>query len=176
MKLIKLLRIYLRLGVANTTSFPAPSIIPAGMVADPSNAANFGLISFMANAPLLSMQKLVAIPISTSTTPVLTTAQFFSSVLDVSGSPGGGWTLTTPTLAAIIAAVPPTMPKSGFNYLQLVMNDACGQTLTYTAGTSVTVSATTATLATNTSGLWLININVNANTVTCLNCGGGWTL
>ena len=152
-----------------TTSYPGrttPAILP---VAD--NSANFGVFGFMANSNAIDAPSFAAVAIGSSTTPVLTAAQFVSGVWDVSGSPGGGWTLTTPTAAQIIGALPMTIPADGtFNFKVMCLNDSTGQTATVTAGSGVTVAGT-ATVATATTRTFVVNVNVNAGTVTMTNIG-----
>lgn len=169
------LKSFLFFGVAqNTTSFADSWMkLPGGMTAD--TQALFGLIGLMNNLNIFSFPA-VAVPTSSTQTPTLTAAQFLSCVVDFTSSAAGPITLTTPTAAQIIAACPQTMPKDSFNFLMFFLNDASGQTVTMTAGANVTVSAKTATIATDTCRIFLVNINVNAGTVTMLNLGGGLTL
>lgn len=161
---------FLRLGV-NTASFTGEVMpLPGGMVAD--SAANFGLLALMANLSALDWD-VQAVVGGSATTINLTGAQFGGNVIDYSGSPGGGVTMNTPTLAAILGAMPPTIPAVGFNFPLLIINDAAGQTATVTSGgTGVTVVGT-ATIATNTVRLFIVN--VTPTSVTLVNCGG-WSL
>ena len=78
--------------------------------------------------------------------------------------------------AQIIAAMPATTPKNGFSWNLNFMNDNTGQTVTFAAGANVTLNATTATIATNTSRNFLVNVNINAGTVTIVGIGGGAAL
>ncbi len=165
---------FFSLWVANTTSFPSSySTMPAGMVAD--KAANFGIFANQQTGNYDS-SSLLAIANGAATTLTLTALQFFNNCLDISGSPSSGLAVTTPTAALIIAAVPNWAPQGGFNFPLTVMNDATGQTITFTAGANVTLSATTATIANNTSRNFTVNVNVNAGTVTIVGTGGGATL
>jgi len=175
-RLLYLLRKFLTLGAAaNTTSLPSyAGALPAGMVADP--APLYGLLGFLNNMQFLDWD-LLAIANGSATTLTLTAQQFLlNAVLDISGSPGSGLTVTLPTAASILANLPNTVPKNGFNFPILIMNDSTGQTITVAAGAGVTLSATTATIANNTSRMFMVNVNINAGTVTVVGIGGGLSL
>jgi hypothetical protein len=166
---MKFLKNYFFPGV-NTTSYPGRTL-GAANVLTPDNSSNFGMSGYMANANQMYAPGVVAVAIGSSTTPVLTAAQFIQGVWDVSGSPGGGFTLTTPAAAQIIGALPTTIPQDGqFNFRIYCLNDSTGQTATVTAGSGVTVSGT-ATVATATVREFNVNVNVLAGTVTLLNLG-----
>lgn len=166
---------YFRLMVAeNTANFPSKMrSVETGIVADP--IALYGLFAFRKNVDDWISPDLMSIPTSASDV-ALTAAQFFNNVIDFTNTKGSGIALTTPTLAQILAALPPTVPQTGFNFTQRVLNDSTGQTVTYTAGANVTLSAKTATIATDTARDFLVNINVAAGTVTIVGLGGGLTL
>jgi hypothetical protein len=174
-KLFSFLLHFLRLAVANTTSFPSTSNTKSSDIT-PDSAAMFGLISFRKNVNDYHSDSLVAVPTSSTQTPTLTVAQFLSNIIDFVSTASGAITLTTPTVAQILGALPATVPQNGFNYWMRIMNDATGQTITLTAGANVTLSATTATIATNTASDFLVNINVAAGTVTIVGIGGGLAL
>lgn len=166
----KLIRDFFRLGV-NTTSLTGSIFnVPAGIVPDP--VGMWGLFGLMANLDAIDWD-VVAVAGGTAGTVTLTGAQFFTNVIDFSGSPVGGVTLNTPTLANIIAGAPSTMPLTGFNYPLVIINDSSGQTVTLTAnGAGVTVIGT-ATILTATVRLFVVNVTPTA--VNILNCGG-WSL
>jgi len=168
--LAHLIRSFFRMGV-NTTSFLGSiQPVPGGMVADAF--AMYGLIGLMANIEAIDFD-LVAVAGGTSVSVTLTGAQFFSNIIDFSGSPGGGVALNTPTLAQIIAALPPSYPTNGYNFPLIVINDSSGQTVTLTSGgTGVTVVGT-ATILTATVRLFLVSVTPTA--VNIVNCGG-WSL
>lgn len=154
----------------NTTSYPC-RIKGETTSLTPDNVALNGVYGANANVGAVTSGGLAAVAIGSSTTPVLTAAQFVSNIWDVSGSPGGGYTLTTPTAAQIIGALPPTIPKDGqFGFEVQCLNDDSGQTATVTGGSNVTVLGT-ATVATNTSRTFFVTVNVNAGTVTMINLG-----
>lgn len=154
----------------NTTSYPSRVAgLVSGLVHD--NSSLFGAQGDIKNLGGQNNKGISAVAIATSTTPVLTGAQFVQGLWDVSGAPGGAFTLTTPTAAQIIAALPTTIPQDGsFNFDVLCMNDGTGQTGTVTAGSGVTVLGT-ATVANNTTRMYAVNVNVLAGTVTMLNLG-----
>jgi len=142
-------------------------------VSDPQSV--FGLIGFRHNVDSFQSASLVA-PASTANDVTLTAAQFLSNIIDFTGTKNSGIVLTTPTAAQIIAACPVTAPQNGFNFVQRVLNDASGQTVTYTPGANVTLSAKTATILTDTARDFLVNINIGAGTVTIVCLGGGLPL
>lgn len=155
---------------ANTTTLTGNLFkVPAGYVADAVGAN--GLFGLMANLDAIDWE-LSAI-VSSATAITLTGAQFFQQVIDISGAPGGGVTLTTPTAAQIIAAIQAAgcvPPGDGYNYPLMIMNDSLGQTITLAAGTGVTITGNL-TIATATTRHFLVSVNVNAGTVTMVNYG-----
>lgn len=174
-KLIRAILKFFFPGVANTTSLQTTSFnrLPGGITAD--NTGMWGLMGFLQNSNLIDSCPLIAFSYGAATAVTLTTAQFLNQVLDVTGS-GASPTFTTPTAAQIIAALPPTIPKDGFNFMWYLMNDATGQTITLAGGTGVTINGKTNTIATDTTRIFVVNININAATVTMVNIGGGLTL
>jgi hypothetical protein len=165
----RILRDFFRLGV-NTASFDGfLENLPAGITADAS--ANFGLIGLFANLAVLDFD-LISVVGGASTAITLTGTQFSANVIDYSGSPGGGVTMTTPTAAQIFSALPASVPAGGINWPLVFINDSAGQTVTLTAGTGVTVVGT-ATIATATVRLFLVNaLPASASIINC----GGWSL
>lgn len=112
---------------------------------------------------------------TTSTT--LTVAQVTGNsgagevVLSMTGTLGAGATATTPTAAAIIAALPAV--KSGTAYTLRVINNSSGAfAWTVAGGTGVTVTGT-ATVAQNTFRDFAVTVNSSAGTVTLQNIGSG---
>lgn len=153
--------------VITATNLPAVIATPTGLT--PDNVANHGYFGFLANANAVRANSLVSIAYGAATTLTLTGAQFVAGFIDLSGS--GVLALTTPTAAQIVAALPGTIPKDGtFSYRMSIINDDTGQTTTLTGGSGVTVLGNN-TLATNTRREFLVNVNVNAGTVTMLNLG-----
>jgi hypothetical protein len=153
---------------ANTTTFLGNVMKPpAGMV--PDAGAVYGLFGLMANIDALDYD-IVAVPIATATTVTLTGAQLIAGITDISGSPGSGVTMTTPTAAQIIAALPNTIPGDGINLSIYIMNDGTGQTITLSGGTGVTIIGNN-TIATNTCRQFIMNVNVNSAAVNMLNIG-----
>lgn len=153
---------------ANTTSLAGTIFdVPAGIVADSSGA--YGLFGLMNNLNLFDLDLLALV--SSSLAITLTGAQIAqNNIIDHSGAPGSGVTVTTDTAANIIAAMPNTTPRAGINFLLYYMNDGLGQTVTLAAGSGVTIIGT-ATIGTNTLRQFLVNVNANAGTVTMVNMG-----
>lgn len=159
------------MAAVNTTSYLSRNTAIPGTELTVDNTAAFGLMGKTHNLSRANNKDVIGAAIGSSTTPVLTAVQFIAFLWDLSGTPGGAWTLTTPTAAQIIAALPSTIPQDGtFNFLTWCMNDATAQTATVTAGANVTVLGT-ATVANNTNRLFMVNVNVSAGTVTMLNMG-----
>lgn len=153
---------------ANTTTFLGNvAKIPGGIV--PDNVGFWGLFGAIANLDSLDYD-VIAVPLGTATTLTLTGAQLAGGICDIAGSPGGPVTITTPTAAQIIAALPPTIPGDGINLSIYVMNDGLGQTITLSGGTGVTVVGNN-TIATNTARQFIMAVNVNAATVNLVNLG-----
>ncbi len=154
----------------NTTSYPAR--IPGqtdGLV--PDNSSMNGVMGAFQNAAAMVNMGIAAVPLASATDVTLTASQFIAGICDIAGSPGAGVTLRTPTAAAIIGALPNTIPKDGqFNFDVVMVNDDSGQTLTLTAGSGVTLLGTM-TMATNTARTFVVNVNVAAGTVTIMNLG-----
>ncbi len=130
--------------------------LPGGLT--PSHSADYGLTALVSNvnayAEGLSL-------ITTAGTDVpLTAAQVLSKNIVLASGASGGFTITLPATAKIFSAMGPTIPVDGSFYFPLyITNQGVGQTGTLTAGdASTTVSATEATLATNVSGKWMVQI------------------
>lgn len=153
---------------ANTTSLNSDiALIPGGIVAD--NVGMWGLFGLIQNLAQYDFDLLALVSSAASVT--LTAAQFVGSgIIDHSGAPAGGVTVTTPTAAQILAAMPNTTPGTGMNFVLYYMNDGTGQTITLSAGANVTLTGNN-TIATNTMRQFLVNVNPNAGTVTIVNMG-----
>ena len=159
------------MAAVNATSYLSRTEAQPSTTLIADNTAQFGVPGRVRNIAGLVQHSVQAVAIGTSTTPTLTADQFVSGVWDVSGSPGGGVTLTTPTAAQIFASLPSTIPQDGsYNIFVECLNDATGQTLTVTGGSGVTVLGT-ATVANNYCREYVVNINVSAGTVTMINKG-----
>lgn len=169
-KIAALLSAYFRLGVAaNSTNYSSTIWTPVpGMV--PDNSALFGILGALQNLDLAIDFDLICLNGAASTAITLTAAQLLGGILDYTGSAAGGVTLTTPTAAQLIAGAPNTINPSGFNSLVYIINDGSGQTVTLANGSNVTVTGNN-TIANNTMRQFLMNINVNAGTVTFVNMG-----
>lgn len=161
-----------RPGVGAVTSLPASVFpVPAGYVPDAVGAN--GLFGLMANIDAIDWD-LIAL-VSSALAITLTPAQFFNNVVDHTGAPSGGVTVTTPTAAQIIAGmqaagVVTSVLQAGYNFPWFYVNDGLGQTVTLAGGTGVTVLGNN-TMATNTNRHFLVSVNVPAGTVTIVNMG-----
>lgn len=161
-----------RPGVGAVTSLGATIFpVPAGYVADAVGAN--GLFGLMQNIDSIDWD-LVAL-VSSATAITLTGAQFFNNVIDHTGAPAGGVTVTTPSAAQIIAGmqaagVVTSVLGTGYNFPWFYINDGLGQTVTLAGGTGVTILGNN-TMATNTNRHFLVSINVAAGTVTLVNMG-----
>lgn len=76
----------------------------------------------------------------TSNSPTLTVAQFISAVLNLSGQTGAQ-TVTTPTAAAIVAALPDAQVGTAFDFALQNANTSSGA-VTLAAGAGVTLRGT----------------------------------
>lgn len=163
----RLIAAFFRPGVNTTNFLGSVWVQPGGLT--PDNMALQGLLGGMANTNEALDYDLTCV-VSSALAVTLTAAQFISTVIDYSGAPGSGVAVTTPTAAQIIAALPATIPASGFNFPLYFMNDSAGQTLTLGGGANVTIIGT-ATIATATLRQFLVNVNPGAGTVTLINLG-----
>src|SRR4029077_14234910 len=146
--LIAHLRNFLRLGV----TFP----IPAGMVADES--ALFGLFGLM-QAVNFTLYGPVTQVTTAGTNTLLTGAQFWSSEVDFNAGATGPFTITLPSTASLIAALPPSIPLDG-TYSKVIhyKNNNVGQTGTLTAGDAGTTILGTASIATNIVRIFVVTV------------------
>lgn len=142
--------------------------IPQGMVADGS--AMFGLIAGMRNGNVYTERQIAAIT-TAGTASTVTTAQLIAGVIQLNAGASGGFTLTLPTTAAILAYFGPTLETDGtFSKWITIINNGVGQTGTLTAGDASTTITGTATIATNTVRQFLLNVT-NGTTISLTNCG-----
>lgn len=141
--------------------------LPGGMTADRASA--FGLEGLQSNANAYS-ENLVTIATAGTNTAV-TAAQLALGAFRLTAGASGGYTITLPSTAAIIAALGPTIPVDGtFTKRITIINDGVGQTGTLTAGDASTTITGTATIATNTVREYLMTVTA-AGTVTFQNAG-----
>ena len=143
---------------------------PGGLT--PDSAANYGTAAIISN--INAYAEALATIVTAGTNSTLTVAQFLAKNIVLTAGASGGFTLTLPGTAAIIAALGPTIPYDGSFWFPLyVCNQGVGQTMTLTAGdSSTTVSATGNTLATNISGKWMVQV-VNSTTLAVTRVFGG---
>lgn len=141
--------------------------LPPGMTADKS--ADFGYVGFWANANAFSEN--LATIVTAGTNSAITAAQVLLGALRLTAGASGGFTITLPTTAAIIAALGPAIPTDGsFSKRITIVNDNVGQTGTVTAGDASTTITGTATIATNTVREYLMTVTGVA-TLTLQNIG-----
>lgn len=141
--------------------------VPSGITADKSSYG--GLYGFMQNANLLADGVTAITTAGTNTT--LTGAQLLVGVTKLNAGASGGFTITLPTTAAIIAAMGNTIATDGtFSVLISIENNAVGQTGTVTAGDGSTTLTGTMTIATNTRRLFILTV-ASATTITLENVG-----
>lgn len=144
--------------------------VPFGIV--PDNQGMWGLWGAMQNVDQALVVTYTTVASSTSTAVTATAAAVVGGILNRTGSPGSGITETTPTAAQIIAALPNTIAFDGtYQYKFRYINNAMGQTTTWTAGSGVTVTGT-ATIATNAWRDFLVTVD-SPTAVTFTNLGGG---
>ena len=152
-------------------SFLQPGILqrlPPGMVEDA--AANFSLTALMRNANAACTES-VAVSTGSGTAATLTAAQSIQGAAIMASGASGDYTLTLPSTASIIAALGKTIPVDGsFSKPVWIKNDGVGHTATLTAGDASTTVVGTATIATNTTRLFILNV-VTSTTITYPNFG-----
>jgi hypothetical protein len=107
------------------------------------------------------------VTVSSATGVTLTTAQILTALTVRAGSTGSGYTDTTPTAVALVAALPGV--KAGSSYGWTVRNTTAN-TMTLAAGTGVTLAAgNTNTTATSNNHSWRIvftNVTPGSEAVT----------
>lgn len=154
----------------NTTSFPANLTSPM-LGLTPDATAHNGMVGAIANLGAMLSMEVVALAIGSLTTVTMTSWITGGGIVDISGSPGGGVTLTIPTGAQMAASMPATAPKDGtLTFMVMAINDGTGQTITITTATGVTLLGTM-TIANNTTRTFFVAVNLGAQTYTVMNCG-----
>jgi hypothetical protein len=137
----------------------------------PDTRAVWGLYGAVANLNQ-AMGSVYTTVASNSQTVTATAAAVAGGILNRTGSPGGAVTETSPTAAQIIAALPKSRVTDGtYQFRFKYINNAMGQTTTWTAGTGVTVTGT-ATIATSAWRDFLVTVD-SASAVTFTNIGSG---
>lgn len=132
--------------------------------------ANFGYFELHRNAGNYCGTYNAAATSGTNIT--LTAAQVVTSrVLRLTSGASAGFTITLPSTVALLAALGRTVVVDG-SYAQpfIIMNDNIGQTGTLTAGDASTTITGTATIATNVSRMYMLQVTT-ANTLTFFNIG-----
>lgn len=145
--------------------------LPAGLV--PDKSANWALHALHANANNYAESTSAVTTAGTNST--LTTAQLLAGMTILNAGASGGFTITLPSTAAIIAALGPTVPTDG-TYAEPIhiLNNSVGQTGTITAGDASTTLTGTMTCATATTRKLMLTVN-SPTTITIQNCGS-WSL
>ena len=140
----------------------------------PDNMGMWGLFGFMANVNAFS-DNLVSVGTASSTSTSITApaAAIAGGIMPIVGNPGGGIAVTTDTAANIITALGSTIPKNGtFQKIVRVINAlTSSETITWTAGSGVTVTGT-ATVATTVWRDYVLTVT-SPTTVTFTNIGAG---
>ncbi len=130
--------------------------IPPGITPDTTGA--YGLFGFMQNTNNAVLGPESAITTS-GTAATITVAQLMTGFIALDAGASGGFTLTLPTTSAIIAGFGTTAITDGtYSKLVMIKNDGVGQTGTLTAGDGSTTVTGTATIATNTTRLFMLTI------------------
>ena len=173
---LRLACIGLRLGITVASPTGMLGKVPAGFVAD--NVGMWGVYGFIQNIDA-ALGYGYNTTTTSSQTPTASAAQIVAGIMNRPGAPAGAVTETTDTAVNIIAALPNTIPQDGtFQFIIRYINNALGQTVTWTAGAGVTVVGT-ATMATNTWRDFLVTVAPNppgaaiTPTVVFTNIGGG---
>ena len=166
-RILALLAGFFHPGAASASGRAA--VVPPGLV--PDNTGIWGLWGAMQNVNQALGVGFTTLSSASQTVTALA-AQIVGGILNRTGSPGGAVTETTPTAAQIIAALPNTIALDGtFQFVFRYINNALGQTTTWTAGSGVTVTGT-ATIATSAWRDFLVTVD-SASAGTFTNLGGG---
>jgi len=141
--------------------------IPPGIT--PDNSANWGLHALQSNVNNYSETKQTVVTAGTNST--LTAAQALCGALFLSAGASGGFTITLPSTASLIAALGPTIPTDGsYSEPLWITNNGVGQTGTLTVGDASTTLTGTMTIATNTTRKFLMTVTAPL-TITIQNQG-----
>lgn len=145
------------------------SIVKTGANQTADNSALFGLMALKSNVN--SYCGAIASIVSAGTNVALTAAQTILRLVRLTSGASGGFTITLPSTAAIIAAMGPTVVTDGsYGQAFSVLNDGIGQTGTLTAGDASTTITGTATVLTDTRRDFWITVT-GPSTITINNLG-----
>lgn len=140
---------------------------PRDMTAD--NQALFGLMGFWKQANNYAERGAAVTTAGTDT--AISADNILRGVIVLASGASGGFTITLPTTALILAAFGPTLDtKGGFAKVLRIKNNGVGQTGTVTAGDASTTLTGTMTIATNTTRTFLMTVT-GPTTVTIENLG-----
>ena len=147
------------------------ALIPAGITPDIS--ANWGFHALAAN--INNYSEAIADVTTAGTNTTLTAAQALVGFTRLNAGASGGFTITLPSTAAILATLGPTIPTDG-SYSEPIhmLNNAVGQTGTLTIGDSSTTLSGTMTVATSTVRKFMLRVT-SASTISITNVGS-WGL
>lgn len=140
---------------------------PRDVVAD--NQALYGLLGFWKQANNYAERGAAVTTAGTDT--AISADNILRGVIVLASGASGGFTITLPTTALILAAFGPTLDtKGGFAKVLRIKNNGVGQTGTVTAGDGSTTLTGTMTIATNTTRTFLMTVT-GPTTVTIENLG-----
>ena len=141
--------------------------IPPGLA--PDAQANWGLHALQSN--INNYSETYSTVASTGTSMTLTTTQALSGALFITSGASGGFTINLPSTSNLIAALGSTIQTDGSYSAPIwITNSNVGQTGTLTAGDASTTVSGTATIATNTTRKFILNVTA-ATTITITNQG-----
>ena len=136
----------------------------------PDAQALFGLVATQHNLNKYAVRE-NAVIITAGTASVLAANQAHRSVIRLDAGASGGFTLTLPSTASIIADLGSTVPTDGtFAKIVWIENNSVGQTGTLTAGDANTTITGTATFATAVTRAYLLTV-LSATTISYENLG-----
>jgi len=160
------------MAAANTKSYPSRTEAYPLANLKFDNTTLFGVPGRVRNVASMIDKSLATVSTGAGTAAVVSASIFPLGTMDLQPGATGGFTLTLPSTASIIAQYPPTIPlDGGYNVEIDILNDAVGQTATLTAGDASTTIVGTATIANNTTRTYLVNLNVGNGTMTWINKG-----
>lgn len=114
------------------------------------------LQAFMANANAYAA---AMASYATTAAPIISAADLVSGIIQLNTGASGGYAVTLPTTAQILAQLGPSVPQDGsFTKIVTIVNNGSGQTATLTAGDTPTTIVGTATIANNVSRLYTMRV------------------
>lgn len=145
--------------------------IPGGIT--PDNVGMWGLFGLMSNVN--NYAESISGVTTTSTNTTLTAAQLLAGFTQLNSGAAGGYTVTFPSTAAILAALGPTVPTDGTYAQSIHLINNSGQSITnIVAGDASTTVSGTATLSTANVRKLILAVT-SPTTITVTNVGS-WGL